>query len=79
VNCSVGKSRNAQVLGLVMAWSTSLVLDDFGISQSLAFFTLNSQGLRFRFFPVRLVECTMKDNGEILRGTAIPFVAFALL
>jgi hypothetical protein len=43
-----------------------------GFPQSLALFTLNSQGLGLRFFPVRLVECTMKDNGEIVRGTAIP-------
>jgi hypothetical protein len=56
VKCSVEKSRNTQVLGPVKVRSTSLAFDDLGFSQSLAFFTLNSQGLEFRFFPVRSVS-----------------------
>jgi hypothetical protein len=55
VKCSVGKSRNTQVLGPVKAWSTSLVFDDMDFPVSCILhpeFTRPS----VLFFLVRLVS-----------------------
>lgn len=55
MKCSVGESRNTQVLGLVKTWSTSLGFEDLdfpSLLHSSPGFTRPSISL----FPVRLVS-----------------------
>jgi hypothetical protein len=71
VKCSVGESRNTQVLGLVKDVEHKSWFRGLGFSQSLAFFTWIHKAFDFAF-SCAVSECTMKDNGEIVGGAAIP-------